>query len=345
MSKLIHCFPKTAGFLLCLLLSLSAPASAADASAEKRLSLIIIDGDSYLVRQALGRLELPQNFEARAFILKELGEDPAKAAYVRESGVLVVDVMGSELSQYVIDQGLLAGRRVLALRGSRDDQGLAERGFVFDENVAEYFQHLSVGNIQNMIKAALGLPAEAVARMPENGIYHPEAPQLFSDYGGYAEWYEARGGFDPGRPWLGLMIFSTSLIEGQAEAYKDLVSRLEKGGFNVLPAFGRDQAVLEEYLLDRNRKSRVDLVLAFSLKFYSALNRDLERAVIDLDTPIFNAVNMYGQTIDEWRADPRGVPALDVIWTLATPEISGVIEPTPLMGKVEERDPASGALA
>ncbi|MCL2029506.1 MAG: cobaltochelatase subunit CobN [Deltaproteobacteria bacterium] len=313
-------------------------------AAEKRLSLLIIDGDSYLVHQALKTLELPEGFEARAFTLKELGQNPGAAPFVEKSGVLVVDVMGSELAQYVIDESLLNGRRVLALRGSRDDQGLAEKGFIFDERVAEYFQHLSTDNIRGMIKAALGLPTEAVVKLPENGIYHPGAPGVFNGYDEYLQWYEAFEGFDPGRPWLGLMFFSTALIEGQKEAYQDLVGRLERGGFNVLPAFGRDQAVLEKFMLDESRQSRVDLVLAFTLKFYSALNSEVERALADLNVPIFNAINLYTQTIEEWRADPRGIPPLDVIWTLATPEISGLIEPTPLMGKVEEGDPVSGAL-
>ena len=332
--------PKTSGLLLVFFLLFAAQAAAL----ENRLSLLIIDGDSYLVHQALNTLELPQGYEVWAFTLKELSQDPVKAALVKESGVLMVDVMGRELAQYVIDRGLTAGRRVLALRGSRDDQDLTARGFIFDGGVAEYFQHLSAANIQNMVKTALKLPAEAVVKMPENGIYHPEAPRLFSEYDEYAQWYKARAGFDSSRLWLGLMIFSSSLIEGQKEAYQDLVARLEQGGFNVLPAFGRDQAVVEKYLLDQSRTSRVDLVLAFSLKFHSALNRDLERALTDLNVPLFNAINLYTQTIDEWRADIRGLPPLDVIWTLATPELSGVIEPTPLMGKTEERDPVSGAL-
>ena len=216
---------KTAGLILCLLFcaAAEAPASAEVETSEKRISLLVIDVDSRLAHQALGTLDLPQGFEARAFTLKELGDDPAKAAFAHESGVLLVDVMGSELSQYVIDQGLLAGRRVLALRGSRDDSGLAGQGFIFDDALAEYYQHLSAANIRNMVKAALKLPAEAVVKLPENGLYHPEAPALFSGYDEYAKWYEARAGFDPGRPWLGLMFFSTSLIEGQREAYQDLL--------------------------------------------------------------------------------------------------------------------------
>ncbi len=312
-------------------------------AAENSLSLLLLDGDSYLVHQAIGGLELPPDFTARAFTLKEL-ENLDMAAFVKSSQTLLVDVMDDKLSQYVLDQELLEGRQVFALRGSKDDQGLAAKGFVFDEVLAEYFQNLSLANIQNMIKSALKLPAERVVEMPDDGLYHPEAPGLFSDAEDYLAWYRARAGFDPERPWLGLMFFSSSLIEGHEEAYSELLSRAEAGGFNVLPAFGRDRVVLEKYLLDPRRQSRVDLVLSFSLKFYSALGGELQRAINDLDVPIFNAVSLYTQTTEEWRASPQGIPPLDVIWTQATPEMSGLIEPIPLMGKVEARDPQSGGL-
>ncbi len=153
-------------------------------AAENSLSLLLLDGDSYLVHQAIGGLELPPDFAVRAFTLKEVNENPDMAAFIKDSRTLLVDVMDDKLSQYVLDQELLEGRRVFALRGSKDDQGLAAKGFVFDEGLAEYFQNLSVGNIQNMIRSALKLPAEPVAKKPDDGLYHPEAPGLFSD----ADW-------------------------------------------------------------------------------------------------------------------------------------------------------------
>ncbi|OEU48245.1 MAG: hypothetical protein BA871_15315 [Desulfuromonadales bacterium C00003096] len=94
--------------------------------------------------------------------------------------------------------------------------------------------------------------------------------------------------------------------------------------------------------MDRNQRAKVDLVLAFSLKFYSALNDDVRRALIKLNVPIFNAINLYSNTIDEWHGDPIGIPPMDVVWTVANPEISGLIESSVLTGKVRQLDEETG---
>jgi cobaltochelatase CobN len=315
------------------------------------ISLLVIDADSYLGHQSVNELELPPPYLVRVFTLADLLAEPEAARFAAESPLVLVDVMDDKLSQYVIDQGFLAGpagRTVYALRGSKDDQGLSARGFIFNPELAEYFSNLDPVNIGNMIKRAINLALggelayEPVEIRPDNGLYHPQAPGLFTEAAAYLKWNAGRAGFDPRRPWLGLMFFSSSLTVGQERAVSDLIVKLEEGGFNVLPAFGQDLTVLDDFFLDAERRSRVEAVLSFSLKFYLSLNDKLRRSVIDLDVPVFNAVNLYSLTIDGWRDSPQGIPPLDVVWTLATPEISGVIEPTPLMGKVEERDPQSG---
>ncbi|MDR3037704.1 MAG: cobaltochelatase subunit CobN [Candidatus Adiutrix sp.] len=331
-------------FLLLGLLAAAGPAAAAGG----RLSLLVIDADSYLAQEAVAGLELPPGLAARAFTLADLTEDPTAAAWLGESQVIVVDVMENKLSQYVTEQGLLAGRRVFSLRSSRDDQSLIKQGFVFNEELNEYFSGLSEANLQNMIRRALsltvapGLPYEAAVAAPASGLYHPAAPALFKNYKDYRAWYEKRAGFDPARPWLGLMFFSSSLIQGQNQAHREIIKKLEDGGFNVLPAFGPDQEVLADFFMDASKKARIDIALSFSLKFYSAINDRLRQTLIELDVPVFNAISLYGEDIEQWRQSPQGITALDVIWTLATPELSGTIEPTPLMGKVAARDSKSG---
>jgi cobaltochelatase CobN len=68
----------------------------------------------------------------------------------------------------------------------------------------------------------------------------------------------------------------------------------------------------------------------------------VQKALQELDVPVVNAVNLYGQTISEWRENPQGIPPMHVVWTMANPEISGLIEPTPLTGPVEVTDPETG---
>ncbi|MBL0699443.1 MAG: cobaltochelatase subunit CobN, partial [Desulfosarcina sp.] len=136
--------------------------------------------------------------------------------------------------------------------------------------------------------------------------------------------------------------FSSSLMTGQVDAVNYTIKKFEQAGFNVTACFGRDADILTRFLLDQNRKARVDILLSFSLKFNSSLNEKLKTAIQDLDIPIINGINLYSLTIDKWRTDPLGIPPMDVVWTMGVPEISGAIEPTPLIGKLELIDQNTG---
>jgi cobaltochelatase CobN len=324
---------------------------AAGTARAAKVSVIITDSDSYLVHRAVDGTEFNPAVEVRVLCLTELEGNPADADFARGSEVVLVDIMEDRLSAWVRENGILGGRAsVYGLRGSKDDAKLVQEGFLFDPQVSDYFQHLSARNVGNMVRRAISLgidPAQAwepVEELPVLGVYHPRAGRVFSTADEYVEWYRSEPGHDASRPWLGLMYFETYLMEGQKEPLDQLIALLEEEGFNVLPAFGSDLPLLESLLLDGDRKSRVDAVVSFSLKFYISFNEAVKTAVRDLDVPVFNAVKLYTQTTEEWRESPQGIAALDVIWNLDNPETSGVIEPNILMGKVEERLP-SGALA
>ncbi|MDR1534787.1 MAG: cobaltochelatase subunit CobN [Planctomycetota bacterium] len=236
----------------------------------------------------------------------------------------------------------MAGKRVFALRGSTNDRELEDRGFVFDPDLAEYFEHPSPDNLRNLVRRAFAitldpdLPWRPARPLLRAGIWHPGTEEPFPEFSAYLDWYRTTPAFASDRPWLGLMIFPSFLAPGQREALDALAGELEAGGFNLLPAFGGDLEMLERFFLDSERKSRVDLILGHTLKFNSALAPELAAALAELDVPVFNAIQLYSQTLAEWRASPVGIEALDAVWSLGTPEISGAIEPTPLGGKVEE---------
>ncbi|MDR1677390.1 MAG: cobaltochelatase subunit CobN [Deltaproteobacteria bacterium] len=239
---------------------------------------------------------------------------------------------------------------VLALRGSKDDKSLLLKGIVFNPEISVYFDSLSSKNVINMIKRAVSLELvpnlayEPVEPELSDGLYHPDAPRLFDTAGDYLNWSVARPGYDPQRPTLGVMFFSTYLIEGQKESLDKLLYKLEETGFNLMPVFSHDQTVLENFLLDSDRKPMVSAVLSFGLKFYISYDEGIKKALIDLDVPVFNALKLYSQTLDEWRESQQGVASMDVVWNLDNPEVSGAIEPTVVMAKIEERLP-SGVLS
>ncbi|MDR2350839.1 MAG: cobaltochelatase subunit CobN [Deltaproteobacteria bacterium] len=309
------------------------------------ISLLVTDSDSFLVHGAVDGIDFHPTLKVRAFCLGDL-ENEANAKFMEDSEVIIVDIMEDRLSAYVRDNGLLAGgRTVYALRGSKDDAKLVSDGFLFDGEVSKYYDNLNVANVTNMVKRAASLklvpalpyaPVEALVKL---GLYHPEAPDLFLKSEDYMAWNATRESRNPDDPWIGLMFFETYLMEGQREPLDEFILKLEGEGFNVLPAFGSDLPNLENLLLDENRESRVEAAISFSLKFYVSHNEKVKRAINDLNVPIYNAIKLYSQTIEEWSQSPRGISPSDVVWNLDNPETSGLTEPTVLIGKVEETLP------
>jgi len=319
-----------------------------DAGHGHRVSILVIDADSYLVNEAIESLDLPAGTQVQFFILEDLQHKDAARAFVEESDAVILDVMGVELTAWVLEHLDPAVHRIYALRGSRDDDALRRRGLIFEEAVKAYFDYLSVANIRNLIYRVIHREIDnsvtfgPIVKTPTLGIYHPAADAVFRSTAEYMQWYRRRAMYQPSRPWVGLTLFSSNLIDGQRDPFDYIIRRLEGAGLNVMACFGRDGQVIEQFLLDDQKNARVWLVLAFTLKFYSAVNQNLRRALLDLNVPVLDAINLYSGTIDQWRRDPIGIQPVEIVWTIAVPEMSGVGEPTPLVGKVKRRDPRSG---
>jgi cobaltochelatase CobN len=322
----------------------AAPALAAD------VSLLISDTDSWTFHDAVDGADFADGVTVKVFCLSDLQDGEEAAGFVAGSDAVLVDVMDDRHTAWIRERGLTSrpGTTLYALRESADDGTLAGEGYVFDEEGKYYFYNLSVTNAAGLVRRILSLkvapgleypPVEVILTL---GVYHPDAPDRFPTAEGFLEWYGARPGYDGSRPWVALTFFDAMLTRGQRPAVDGVVRVFEEEGLNVMPAFGEDQAIIDGILLDGDRRSRVDAVAAFGLKHFLSYEGGLRDAIEDLGVPVFNAVYLHTQTIDEWRESPQGIPATDVIWTLDHSETAGVIEPSLLIGKVEDRT-AEGA--
>jgi cobaltochelatase CobN len=305
------------------------------------VSVIVSDTDSWLVHQAVDGAAFPDGVTVRVFSLADLADGSEAAGFVSGSDAVVVDVMDARHAAWMRERGL-AGRPVpalFALRESQDDESLRREGYVFDEVADGYYGYLTELNALNALKRILSLgiapgleygPPEEVMTL---GVYHPDAPARFPTPEAYLEWYGTRPDFSGDRPWLGLMFSDFFLAGGQSQALGPLVRVLEDEGFNVMPAFGDNLPIIERILMDGGRKSRVDAVASLSLKRFVTEDAELLDAVKDLGVPVFNAVYLLAQTVEEWRGSPVGIPAEEVFWNLSNPDIPGAIEPSLAMGR------------
>ncbi|MCD6527620.1 MAG: cobaltochelatase subunit CobN [Desulfuromonas sp.] len=313
-----------------------------------KLSLLVIETNSYLAQQALQSLDLPSSIDARFFTLNELTDNSQPRSFLANSSVILVDVMSPSLSDYLIKEGLVAGRTIYALRGSRDDKALQKQGFVFDPQISAYFDNLSVDNVANMVRLAVHKKIDPAVsygslQLIENDcLYHPDAPQRFSSLQDYKAWYATSAGYSEHSRWVGLCFFVSTLQQGQVEAAAEVIRKVEKAGFNVLPCFGSPGPVLNRYLKRVDGKAPVDMLLAFTLKFWSALNEQVRRDIQELDIPVFNVIRSYAGDIDDWRKSPIGLSPIETAWAVDNPETAGAIEPTLLCGKSSYTDPQTG---
>ena len=334
-------------FIFVLLLAICCSGLFCSVAAAARVAILDIDINSYQLQLAVKRLDLPEGIETCFFTGEDL-QNPKTREYVAGSSVVLVNVMVPELVSYLEEQKLLAGPKVYALSRAGDPQELGPKGFIFDDEVMAYYLNRSVANTVNLVRFIVqrhidsSVTSQPVNLIPEASIHHPESEKLFVELDSYRNWYKQRPGYHPGGAWVGLTLFSNTLKEGQIEAVDALIGKLEGAGFNVLPCFGPVDLVMQRFLKVDKGDAPIDLLLAFSLKFVSSINGDVRQTLLDLNVPVFNVIRPFAETTDQWRASEVGLAPLETAWAVATPELSGAIEPTVLIGKKELRDPETG---
>lgn len=117
-----------------------------------------------------------------------------------------------------------------------------------------------------------------------------------------------------------------------------MMAKLEKAGFQPVMMFGFPNVnVLKKYLVDSlTSKCRANVVISGTFRF---LDNEAVPWLTKANVPIINAIDIYGPTIDEWRADPKGLSSFEVSFQYAMPEFSGlapnnVISGTKLEGSI-----------
>ncbi len=311
------------------------------------IALLISRSDTMVVRRAINRLELPQGITVSVYTADDLANE-RQAGSARRADVLVVDVMIEELTDFLeeyVDPGI---KRVYAVRGSRDDSALKQRGIIFDKLIQSYYHHLKPKNVRNLVRRVAHkefdrfIVYEDVSKTPALGLYHPDAESPFSEIDSYWKWYRSKPGFDPANPTVALLTYVARTGTGQLDHVDRIVRRLELSRLNVVTMFGWDPEVLGALVNAQETHAPIDGVLAFSLKFQSALDDRVFTALRNIDLPVFNVLSLYYGTIATWRQDPKGLAPTEVGWAIANPELSGLVEPSVLAGKIEAKDAASG---
>ncbi|NJL59541.1 MAG: cobaltochelatase subunit CobN [Desulfobacteraceae bacterium] len=206
-----------------------------------------------------------------------------------------------------------------------------------DKTVHSYYSFTSAENLANMIRFIadrdLGIPTvhKPPIEPPDNALYHPDAPHLFSGLDEYMKWYRASGKFQPDKLWNVSVIFPTFALDGKKTPLDTLIREYERSGINTVCWFremkDRDKN-LEELLFSKELSGRLGSITGFDFKFSSTLTGRLSEILQKANVPVLNAQYLFFNTGEEWLASPQGVSPADMTMQFSTPEISGLIEPS-----------------
>lgn len=209
--------------------------------------------------------------------------------------------------------------------------------------VSAYFVHGGMENFRRMVRylravaEKTGASPEPPAPMPWEGIYHPGAPDPFGDLGSYRRWRPRKHSVC-----VGIIFSRTYWANGDHAAVDALIRHIETFA-DVVPLFclsngDRDLGarpggeVAGEWL-----RGEADFVLNLQPVFHAAEAGSEGDLYGDLDCPVAHPLLLYHRSRAEWLADPLGLPASEVGWSVALPEFEGMIEMLPV-GTEETED-------
>lgn len=209
-----------------------------------------------------------------------------------------------------------------------------------------YMTYSGEENWINMIKYILNdLLKEKIKykdpiKIPWDGIYHYKTNEIFTNTTDYFKYNKQNS-----NPTIGLITSRGYWVNKNIEVEKNIIKQIEDKGCNVIPIFtytlknddigtkGTASAV-KEFFLDQQGNSIVDAVIKMTSFFldsdsknYSSLESANKTNILNtLNCPIFQPITSSYMTVKEWEDDKDGT-IKDIAWSVALPELEGVIEP------------------
>ncbi len=170
------------------------------------------------------------------------------------------------------------------------------------------------------------------------GIYHSGAEQPFSDWATYNAWLKESRRDTEDKPVVMFCFGRSSVIDGNTELADAVFNALEAQAFqpvcvfcdwNLAANIGNDPGHPLARLL-AGPGARLTAV-------WNNLFTHTTKALADGDSPfrvfgvpVFQVVRNYTSTVEDWLAQPDGLSAMSICYSLTQPEMLGCIEPTVL---------------
>ncbi len=193
------------------------------------------------------------------------------------------------------------------------------------ENMRRLFSYLAASFCGQNVEVEEPLPA------PKEYIYHPDAPDIFTNLTSYLSWYENKTGYryNDSAPTIGILSYYQDLGHPDRPA---LIRALEEKGANVIDLGFSNSSSMERFFTVNGTPIVDAVVLTKSFRFSYG---DPDQGIADLQTlnvPMLRGMRLYYQTSDEWK-NSTGINPTEIYFQIALPEMDGAIEPIVMSGR------------
>lgn len=256
-----------------------------------------------------------------------ISENPQQAE-LDQYRVILLSLHGVHINdelRIALELAKVEGAQLIAVGDSK----LKEMGNVdVEQEHADISKYLRQGGLQNYGRLLTYLDThfaegsgeiEPPIPTPELGFYHPDAPQIYTTYEDYADWYQEKPEALPAdAPRVALVTFSGWKF-GDTRGVDSVIKTFEKKGAAVYPVFGwKDRETLI-------RAVKPDIVIERGHGRLLGGGKTV-KFMQELDVPLMQAVDIFSDARD-WEADDRALEGGVMAANVAIPELDGAIEP------------------
>ena len=273
------------------------------------------------------------------FWSREKMDDPdLETADFSRYDVIFISSRRMEPLTRAVQEGLAAaaarGAGVFLVPDDRNNRlGASHADPAHAEQVSTYWEHSGPRNMANLFRYAAshylgtGESYEDPQPTPEDGYYHPEAPDLMLSTHEYMEWLRESGRYREEGPRI-LLDFADGWRLGMTTGTGALLEAFEARGANAAAIFGSQK--MPQFV----REFRPDLVISRRHGRWFQGPRGVKLLESEFDFPVMRGASLLftGETFEEYRQTKNGLRGVGLAMGAIVPEIDGAIEPTLIEG-------------
>ncbi len=280
--------------------------------------------------------ELSSRLEFKVYPQKNLKNK--NLHFLKTSHLIVINLMGRQIFELVKDElkeASLRGAKIFGVyAGGSYDEEMKALGIQIDTEIETYNREGGVQNYKNLIfyllKEKLGFEKifyDKPQEIPDFAIYDCNSHKIFTSYKDFQSYKSKILEKELPKLTIGILFYKQNYTSAQMEPICSISLALEKEGFLTIPVWGFPaEKALQEFFLDENQKSRINLLIALGLKV-GVIPQNLSPILEKLDVPVINVISLYNQNLKEWEESPIGLDILERTWQVFNPELAGLIQP------------------